>query len=164
MICMPHRHTRGIEPFDNKVVAGGQLNYRAIISVRSSHPSFALHYIMEPGAPPVVANLAVASTANKGAVEQQIDPWSVSAAIDDQGNTLAFDYEAISRYLTLMRSGIAAIEHLTELLARQKVEHFTHRRGPSGSLRTPYWTQTSPMVAPRPLLQSPRLRPHPRLL
>ena len=52
----------------------------------------------EAGAPPAVANFAIASMANTGAIEQQIDPWSVSAAIDEQGNTLSFDYEAISRY------------------------------------------------------------------
>lgn len=47
--------------------------------------------------PPVVAAAQVAATANKR-VEQNIDPWSVSAAVDEQGNTLAFDYEAISKY------------------------------------------------------------------
>lgn len=51
----------------------------------------------EPGAPQAVANLSNAATATSGAVEQQIDPWSVSAATDEQGNTIAFDYEAISR-------------------------------------------------------------------
>lgn len=52
----------------------------------------------EAAEPPVVAAASIASTANAGAVEQKIDPWSVSAAIDEQGNSLAFDYEAISRY------------------------------------------------------------------
>jgi len=54
--------------------------------------------------PPAVANLSLAETANAGivgdktkAVEQHIDPWSVSAAVDEQGNTLSFDYEAISK-------------------------------------------------------------------
>ena len=46
------------------------------------------------GAPPAVAALSLASIAT----EQKIDPWAVSAAIDEQGNALAFDYEAISRY------------------------------------------------------------------
>jgi len=68
-----------------------------------------------PGEPPSVAGLSIASTANAGtlaplqpltarltadvgkAVEQSIDPWSVSAAVDEQGNTLQFDYEAISK-------------------------------------------------------------------
>ena len=31
------------------------------------------------------------------ATEQSIDPWDVQAATDEHGNTLAFDYEAISR-------------------------------------------------------------------
>lgn len=30
--------------------------------------------------------------------EQQIDPWSVDAGQDSQGNALAFDYLAISKY------------------------------------------------------------------
>lgn len=47
----------------------------------------------EHGEPPPVASLSLASTAT----EQHIDPWSVSAAVDEQGNALAFDYEAISR-------------------------------------------------------------------
>lgn len=47
-----------------------------------------------PGEPPAVAAASQAQTAAK---EQVIDPWSVSAATDDAGNTLAFDYEAISK-------------------------------------------------------------------
>jgi hypothetical protein len=31
------------------------------------------------------------------ATEQHIDPWAVTAATDEQGNALAFDYPAISR-------------------------------------------------------------------
>lgn len=55
----------------------------------------------EPGEPPSVAALSLAETATepvKKAAEQEINPWDVSAAVDDEGNTLAFDYEAISRY------------------------------------------------------------------
>jgi tryptophanyl-tRNA synthetase len=33
----------------------------------------------------------------EGKQEQQIDPWSVNAGKDSQGNTLAFDYVAISK-------------------------------------------------------------------
>ena len=51
-----------------------------------------------PAEPPAVANLSNAQTATKStATEQNIDPWSVSAGIDEDGNALAFDYEAISR-------------------------------------------------------------------
>ena len=33
------------------------------------------------------------------ATEQSIDPWSVEAATDEQGNTLEFDYVQISKYV-----------------------------------------------------------------
>lgn len=33
------------------------------------------------------------------ATEQSIDPWSVEAATDEQGNTLEFDYMQISKYV-----------------------------------------------------------------
>lgn len=33
----------------------------------------------------------------RAAMEQQIDPWDVQAAQDEQGNVLAFDYVAISQ-------------------------------------------------------------------
>ena len=33
------------------------------------------------------------------ATEQSIDPWSVEAATDEQGNTLEFDYLQISKYV-----------------------------------------------------------------
>lgn len=35
------------------------------------------------------------------ATEQEINPWDVQAAHDDQGNVLAFDYVAISQYVAL---------------------------------------------------------------
>lgn len=37
----------------------------------------------------------------KAAAEQEINPWDVHAAIDEHGNALAFDYEAISKYVHL---------------------------------------------------------------
>ena len=51
------------------------------------------------GEPVSVASLSIADKAKapNAASEQQIDPWSVSAATDEQGNVLAFDYEAISK-------------------------------------------------------------------
>lgn len=49
------------------------------------------------GEPPSVAALSMAETATTHVTEQQIDPWSVKAATDEQGNALAFDYEAISQ-------------------------------------------------------------------
>ncbi|KAF2458828.1 putative tryptophanyl-tRNA synthetase [Lineolata rhizophorae] len=56
----------------------------------------------EPGEPPAVTSLSIAESATANpteakATEQKIDPWSVSAATDAQGNVLAFDYEAISK-------------------------------------------------------------------
>lgn len=54
------------------------------------------------GEPPSVAALSLAETATenpkKAAVEQEINPWDVAAATDENGNVLAFDYEAVSRY------------------------------------------------------------------
>lgn len=50
--------------------------------------------------PPSVAALSVAETAThpvSKAHEQEINPWDVHAATDEQGNVLEFDYEAISR-------------------------------------------------------------------
>ncbi|KAF2141853.1 uncharacterized protein K452DRAFT_228005 [Aplosporella prunicola CBS 121167] len=52
------------------------------------------------GEPPAVSALSLAETATdnpKKAIEQEINPWDVSAATDEEGNVLAFDYEAISR-------------------------------------------------------------------
>lgn len=40
----------------------------------------------------------------KAAAEQEINPWDVQAAIDEHGNALAFDYEAISKYVHLKSS------------------------------------------------------------
>jgi hypothetical protein len=37
------------------------------------------------------------------AKEQTIDPWSVEAATDEQGNIVSFDYDAISRCAQLSR-------------------------------------------------------------
>jgi tryptophanyl-tRNA synthetase len=54
----------------------------------------------ELGEPPSVAALSLAETANPGpkhATEQEINPWGVQAATDEQGNVLAFDYEGISK-------------------------------------------------------------------
>ncbi|KAF2260472.1 tryptophanyl-tRNA synthetase [Lojkania enalia] len=50
--------------------------------------------------PPSVAALSLADTATHPASkahEQEINPWDVQAAVDEQGNVLAFDYEAISQ-------------------------------------------------------------------
>jgi len=50
--------------------------------------------------PPAVAALSLAETSTAPAtkaIEQEINPWDVQAATDDQGNVLEFDYEAISK-------------------------------------------------------------------
>lgn len=39
--------------------------------------------------------------------EQEINPWDVHAAYDDQGNVLAFDYVAISKYVVVEGHAIA---------------------------------------------------------
>jgi len=35
----------------------------------------------------------------KGATEQEINPWDVQAGTDEDGKTKAFDYVAISQYV-----------------------------------------------------------------
>jgi tryptophanyl-tRNA synthetase len=50
--------------------------------------------------PPTVAALSLAETSTesvKKATEQEINPWDVQAATDEQGNILEFDYAAISQ-------------------------------------------------------------------
>ncbi|KAF2797961.1 tryptophanyl-tRNA synthetase-like protein [Melanomma pulvis-pyrius CBS 109.77] len=52
--------------------------------------------------PPSVAALSLASTATEpvkkaGATEQEINPWDVQAAVDEEGNVQQFDYTAISK-------------------------------------------------------------------
>lgn len=49
--------------------------------------------------PPSVAALSLAATASlpvSKATEQEINPWDVQAAVDENGNVLEFDYKAIS--------------------------------------------------------------------
>jgi tryptophanyl-tRNA synthetase len=71
------------------------------------------------GEPPSVAALSLAATATesvKKAKEQEITPWDVSAATDNDGNVLAFDYKAISaRWATKLIDDevLARFERLT---------------------------------------------------
>lgn len=56
----------------------------------------------EPGAETVLPiREGEGEGAKKAAAEQEINPWDVQAAIDEHGNALAFDYEAISKYVRL---------------------------------------------------------------
>ncbi|KAF5003554.1 hypothetical protein F66182_16119, partial [Fusarium sp. NRRL 66182] len=50
----------------------------------------------EPGAETVLP-IREGEGAKRAAAEQEINPWDVQAAIDEHGNALAFDYEAISK-------------------------------------------------------------------
>ncbi|KAK5296694.1 tryptophan--tRNA ligase [Cryomyces antarcticus] len=50
------------------------------------------HLSTSSGAPPAVEQTTKAATAAR---EQHVDPLNVSGAIDEQGNVLAFDYEAL---------------------------------------------------------------------
>ena len=69
--------------------------------------------------PPSVAALSLAATATDSvqeAKEQEITPWDVSAAIDAEGNELAFDYKQISeRWATKLidENLLARFERLT---------------------------------------------------
>lgn len=43
--------------------------------------------------------LPIREEEKRQAMEQQIDPWDVQAAHDEEGNVLAFDYTAIAQYV-----------------------------------------------------------------
>lgn len=43
------------------------------------------------------------ATEKHAATEQEINPWDVQAARDEQGNVLAFDYVAISKCVSSRR-------------------------------------------------------------
>jgi hypothetical protein len=49
-------------------------------------------------APPPTEELPVREAEKKSSTEQEINPWDVQAGQDEQGNTLQFDYVAISQY------------------------------------------------------------------
>lgn len=64
----------------------------------SSDWNFAYKITMaEPGAETVLP-IREGEGEKKAAAEQEINPWDVQAAVDENGNTLAFDYVAISQY------------------------------------------------------------------
>jgi tryptophanyl-tRNA synthetase len=48
-------------------------------------------------APEITTELPIRDGEKKGSTEQEINPWDVQAGQDEQGNTLAFDYVAISQ-------------------------------------------------------------------
>lgn len=50
-------------------------------------------------APASTTELPIREEEQKGATEQEINPWDVQAAQDQDGNALAFDYVAISQYV-----------------------------------------------------------------
>ncbi|KAJ9664253.1 tryptophan--tRNA ligase [Coniosporium apollinis] len=81
------------------------------------------------GEPVSVAALSLAdkATAPNAAAEQQIDPWSVSAATDEHGNILAFDYEAISRKWNTKLIGDALLQRFESLTGHKP--HRWLRRG-----------------------------------
>jgi hypothetical protein len=132
------------------------------------------------GEPPSVAALSMAETATTHVTEQQIDPWSVKAATDEQGNALAFDYEAISQYvffspvprnlrLPFIVASHASIIHsnhiyINLMLHIQEMEHQTHRQGPARAFRARNRPPPAPLATARSLLLPPRLQPHSRLL
>lgn len=92
----------------------------------------------------------IRDTEKHAATEQEINPWDVQAAHDDQGNVLAFDYVAISQYAVF-------IYLLWVLVANrmQKMGHQTDRRTPSRALRAPYGTQATSLVTARSFLFTP---------
>ncbi|KAF2403169.1 tryptophanyl-tRNA synthetase [Trichodelitschia bisporula] len=82
------------------------------------------------GEPPAIAALSIAETATQPvsqAVEQHIDPWSVSAGTDAQGQALQFDYEAISKKWSTKLVDDALLERFEKLTGRKP--HRWLRRG-----------------------------------
>lgn len=53
-------------------------------------------------APKADTVVPVNATEKPAASEQEINPWDVQAARDEQGNSLAFDYAAIAQYVCLV--------------------------------------------------------------
>jgi tryptophanyl-tRNA synthetase len=49
-------------------------------------------------APPPTEELPIREDEKKGSTEQEINPWDVQAGQDEQGNTLQFNYAALSQY------------------------------------------------------------------
>jgi tryptophanyl-tRNA synthetase len=52
----------------------------------------------EPG-PEITLPIREGEGEKKAATEQEINPWDVQAGHDENGNVLAFDYVAISKYV-----------------------------------------------------------------
>jgi tryptophanyl-tRNA synthetase len=55
-------------------------------------------------APETTAELPIRDAEKKGSTEQEINPWDVQAGQDEHGNSLAFDYVAISQYVCIAHS------------------------------------------------------------
>jgi hypothetical protein len=90
----------------------------------------------EEGQPPAIAALSIAGDADGASkvTEQVIDPWSVKAATDAEGNDLAFDYEAISKLLPLeprscRRTDISYRKWATKLIDQATLERFEKLTG-----------------------------------
>lgn len=60
---------------------------------------------MAAAAPDTTTELPIREGEVKGATEQEINPWDVQAGQDQEGNTLAFDYVAISKYVSVLIIG-----------------------------------------------------------
>lgn len=67
------------------------------LSLFPSHTNHGRETLRRPWRAALRRRLSLTETATTHVTEQQIDPWSVKAATDEQGNALAFDYEAISQ-------------------------------------------------------------------
>ncbi|KAF2805145.1 tryptophanyl-tRNA synthetase [Mytilinidion resinicola] len=82
------------------------------------------------GEPPSVAALSLAETATtpaKHLTEQEINPWDVQAGTDEHGNTLEFDYVAISQKWNTKLLDKATLERFERLTGKKP--HRWLRRG-----------------------------------
>lgn len=88
----------------------------------------------------------------KAAAEQEINPWDVQAAIDEHGNPLAFDYEAISKYVQFSSHRGAKVMKNPILTELKEVGDETYRRRTTPTIRASYGSQTTPLVKAGTLL------------
>lgn len=65
-------------------------------------------------APQATTELPIREGEEKGATEQEINPWDVQAGQDQEGNALAFDYVAISKYVQIQPLQTYQVSNSTE--------------------------------------------------
>jgi hypothetical protein len=85
-------------------------------------------------APQATTELPIREGEEKGATEQEINPWDVQAGHDQEGNALAFDYVAISKYVHIQPFQAYQVSNRAE----QEMGDQAHRRCSPRALRAPH--------------------------